>query len=82
MGIEQDLLNIMSVATISIAMGVFLGLTAWSLLFAVIGFVERLVFRVACRKTGDVVSQGFRETSKILNGTTTETVSKQKDAPH
>lgn len=58
MGVEQDLLNIMTIATISIAMGVFLGLTAWRLFFAVIGFVERFVFRVA--------SQGFTETSKIL----------------
>lgn len=81
MGIEQDLLNIMSIATISIAMGVFLGLTAYRLFFAVIGFVERLIF-------GGFISQGFSETSKILKGTTrsaittTATASKQKDAPH
>lgn len=61
MGIEQDLLNIMAIATVSIAMGVFLGLTAWSLLFAVIGFVKRFVF-------GGLVSQGFNETNKILKG--------------
>lgn len=73
MGIEQDLINIMSIATISIAMGVFLGLTAWRLFFAVIGFVERLLF-------GGFVSQGFSETSKILEGktrSTTKTTSKQ-----
>jgi len=67
MGIEQDLINIMSIATISIAMGVFLGLTAWRLFFALIGFVERLVFRVACGKdNGGFVSQGFEETKEIL----------------
>lgn len=78
MGLDQDLLNIMSIATISIAVGVFLGLTAWSLLFAVIRFVQRLVF-------GGFISQGFNETKKILGGATGSAIganSEQKKIPH
>ena len=43
MELEQDLIKWMVALTTTIALGVFLGLTAWSLLCVVIGFIKRFV---------------------------------------
>lgn len=42
MGFEQDLSNLMVLVTISVSIGVFIGLMAWSLLFALFTSLLRL----------------------------------------